>query len=406
MNKCVFAALVALMALLPACFGEPVFERSFGQMGYEDFLVEGSNKSGCFEAEFIYPIDVEAEGEIYPIASIGLELGPVQEGKMDVNAFLNGTAIAANLSAVDFKCKEGVCWERIFLPRANLMEAKENKLRVCLGTGNSITSIRLKGDSKIGLYQVADFSGKEAFRMDAEKTGLVIGEKTTITILLHNEGSAVANARIEFARPLAEDKNAFSVVEGDTYFSGQVKPNETVEISYVVKPRMAVHMTLPPAIVYYENGFGEEEARFSNLVSLDIRQPERKIEAFIVKKEENAPVGRPIELTLAVKNVGLDPLYGLAVRINSEAETTGGTTGIESIQPKETKYVKFSVNSDEAGKFPISCTITYTDINASESRCQDSFVEFSQPEISQLVYIGIALVVVAIGVYVYIMKTG
>ena len=59
-------------------------------------------------------------------------------------------------------------------------------------------------------------------------------------------------------------------------------PGETVEISYVVKPRVPVHMTLPPAIVYYENEFGEQEAKFSNLVSLDVRQPERKIEAFIV----------------------------------------------------------------------------------------------------------------------------
>ena len=405
MNKCFFVALVALL-VLPAAFGEAVYERSFGEMGYEDFLVDGPVQTGCFEAEFIYPADIAIESrEIYPIASIGLELGPVQEGKIDVNAFLNGKVIVENAPVEDFKCKEGVCWERLFLPKSALRE-EENRIKVCLGTGNTITSIKLKSGSGVGLYRTADFSGENAFRTDAEKTGLVIGEKTTITILLHNEGSAVANARVEFARPLAEDKNAFSVVEGDTYFSGQVKAGETVEIIYVVKPRVPVHMTLPPAIVYYENEFGEEEAKFSNLVSLDVRQPERKIEAFIVKEEENAFVGQPIELTLAVKNIGLDPLYDLGIRINSAIETTGGQAGIESIQPKETKYVKFLVNSGEAGKFPISCTITYADINISESQCQDSFVEFSQPEINPMIYVGIALVVVAIGVYVYIIKTG
>ncbi|MFA4855098.1 MAG: hypothetical protein WC634_00745 [archaeon] len=407
MNKCFFAALVALL-VLPTAFGEAVYERSFGEMGYEDFLVDGpAGHTGCFEAEFIYPADIAIENrEIYPIASIGLEFGPVQEGKIDVNAFLNGKVIAENYaSAGDFKCKEGVCWERLFLPK-NALREEENRIKVCLGTGNTITSIKLKSGSGVGLYKTADFSGENAFRMDAEKTGLVIGEKTTITILLHNEGSAVTNARVEFARPLAEDKNAFSVVEGDTYFTGLVKPGETVEISYVVKPRVPVHMTLPPAIVYYENEFEEQEAKFSNLVSLDVRQPERKIEAFIVKKEENAFVGQPIELTLAVKNIGLDPLYDLGIRINSATETTGGEAGIGSIQPKETKYVNFSVNSGEAGKFPISCTITYTDVNISESQCQDSFVEFSQPEINPLIYVGIALVLVAIAVYVYIMKTG
>lgn len=404
-NKCFFAVLVALL-VLPTAFGEVVYERSFGEMGYGDFLVDGPGQTGCFEAEFIYPADIAIEiGEIYQIASIGLEFGPVQEGKIDVNAFLNGKVIAENVPVEDFKCREGVCWERLFLPK-NALKEEENRIIVCLGTGNTITSIKLKSDSGVGLYKTADFSGENAFRMDAEKTGLVIGEKTTITILLHNEGSAVTNARIEFARPLAEDKNAFSVVEGDAYFTGLVKPGETVEISYVVKPRIPVHMTLPPAIVYYENEFGEQEAKFSNLVSLDVRQPERKIEAFIVKEEENAFVGQPIELTLAVKNIGLDPLYDLGIRINSATETTGGKAGIESIQPKETKYVEFSVNSNEAGKFPISCTITYTDVNISESQCQDSFVEFSQPKINPLIYVGIVLVLVAIAVYVYIMKTG
>ena len=147
---------------------------------------------------------------------------------------------------------------------------------------------------------------------------------------------------------------------------------------------MAVHMTLPPAIVYFENPFGEIESKFSNLVELDVREPERKIEAFVVKKRETSPVGTPIEMRLAVKNAGNDSLYSLSINIESEAEISQLEKNIEVLQPKETKYLNFTISSNNPGKFPIGCTITYTDVNVSESKCQNSFAEFIQPEINPM----------------------
>lgn len=410
MNKLTLICLVAFL-LLPAASGESLFERSFAEMGYEDFLVEGAQKRGCQPILFLYPDNIDIQGEeIYPIASIGLLLGPVQQGKIDVNVSLNGNRIAA-LSILDFKCaaktccgRKSLCWERLALLKS-LLQEEENTLEVCLGTGNSITSILLSGESKVGLHKAADFSGENAFRVQAEKNDLVIGEKTTIRILLHNQGSASTTAKIEFARPLAEDKNAFSVVEGDTYFTGVVKAGEEVEISYVVKPRVAAYMTLPPAIVYYENEFGELESMFSNLVSLNVREPDRKIEAFIVKEEENAFVGQSIEMRLAVKNVGSDPLYDLSVDLVGEVSISQQERGIAAIQPKETRYLPFTVSSPEAGKFPIGCTVTYLDLNVSESHCKDSFVLFALPSIGPEIYAGIALVAIAVAVYIYLMKS-
>ncbi|MCK4883251.1 MAG: hypothetical protein KAS30_00130, partial [Candidatus Diapherotrites archaeon] len=277
--------------------------------------------------------------------------------------------------------------------------------QICLGTGNSITSIMLDKNSGIGLYKAADFSEEDSFVTTAEKTDLVKGEKTTIKILLHNQGSAATNVKVEFARPLADDKNAFSVVEGDTYYTGEIGPGQEIELEYIVKPRRAVHMTLPPAIVYFENPFGETESKFGNLVELDVREPERKIEAFVVKEVENAMVGQPIKMRLAVKNVGNDSLYSLSTSMESDAEIIQQETQIEVLQPKETKYLNFTINSNKAGKFPIGCTITYTDVNVSESKCQNSFAEFIQPEINPIIYIAIIFAIIAIGIYIYIMKT-
>jgi hypothetical protein len=282
MNKLLLALLVGFFLIHNVC-AEALFERTYGEMGYEPLLVEGQMQKACQEVRFIFPEDIDAgSSEIYPVASIGLEIGPLGEGKADVNAFLN-REIVAGLHLEDFKCSSQKCWERVFLPKGLLEE--ENTLRICLGTGNAITRLVLGSDSKAGLYRLPDFSGENAFLVSAEEQRLVLGEKTGIKIVLHNQGSDSTVARIEYARPLAEDKNAFSVVEGDNYFNGEIGPGEKVEINYVVKPRLASPMTLPPAIVYFENGFSETESKFSNLLTLDVRAPERKIEAFIVKEQ-------------------------------------------------------------------------------------------------------------------------
>jgi len=403
MKKCFFVTLIVLF-IIPLVFSETLFERSFAEMGHESFLVEGASQRNCQKITFIYPKERSLESaEIYPILSIGVEFGPTNEGKIDVNALVNGFLIK-NMGFEDFKCKEETCWERVALPKQNLLE-EENELEICLGTGNTITSILLSNQSGIGLYKEADFSKENSFRMVAEKTELVMGEKTEIKILLHNQGSDSSLAEIKFARPLAEDKNAFSVVEGNTYFTGVVEAGEEIEITYIVKPRRAVPMTLPPAIVYYENTFGEKESKFSGLVFLNVREPERKIEAFIVKKEENVLVGQTVEMQLAIKNIGLDSLYDLSIEMESEADIIQNTKEIESLSPKETLYLTFTASGLEAGKFPIGCTVKYIDTNISESHCQNSFVEFSEPGIDPTIIAGLILVVVAIAAYVYIMKS-
>lgn len=403
MNK-FFLLIVLAILVMPWAFSETMFERSFEEMGYESFVVEGAQERGCKQVSFLLPPETETGNEVYAIASIGIAFGPVGQGKADVNVSLNGEMIAA-LSREDFKCEleTSECWERLPLPET-VLKKEENSLEVCIGTGNTISRAELSNRSMVGLYRTADFSGEDSFRAEAQETSLVRGEKTRISILLHNEGSDSANARIEYARPVAEDKNAFWVVEGDAYFDGTVKPGQTVEISYVIKPRLATQMTLPPASLYYENEFGETEQKFGNLIVLRVREPDRKIEAFLVKKGEEALVGQAIELMLAVKNVGNDPLYSLSVEAEGQPSISQQEEFIAELQPKETAYLPLTVVSQEAGKFSIGCTIIYQDTEASEASCQNSFVSFREQEVSYTLYIALAFAVIAAGVYLYIMK--
>ncbi len=383
-----------------------LFERSFAEMGYADFAVEGAQQRGCTAVRFLLPTDVNAaDAAIYPILSLGIDFRPVQKGPADINVHFNGHNIA-ELTVGNFKCQDSICWERLNIPKEKLGAHGENKLGICISTSSSITKAVILSDSSVGLYKTADFSKPGAFAVNAGKWDLVIGEKTKITVLIHNTGSAAAFAEVRHARALAEDKNAFFVVEGKTSFKGFVNAGEQAEFSYIIKPRVLGSITLPPAILYYRNEFGEEEALFGNLVHLAVRQPERKIEAFIVKEREAGLVGEAIELQLAVLNIGSDPLFDLAV----EVQLPDGINFVQQPQnviaalyPNETELLPFSVNSSKEGRFAIGCNVTYTDVNLTESKCEGSGVEFEQPEISSMVYAGIALLVIALLVYFYIM---
>jgi len=393
---------IALLLVMPMAFSETLFERSFGEMGYESFFVDGANKSACTEIVFIFPGGIDFyDKAVYPIASIGLEAGPVKEGIFDANVFLNGSLVAG-LGKGDFKCGLELCWERLFLPKGKLVD-EENILQVCLGTGNTVARLGLDKVSKVGLYKAADFSGKDSFVVYAEKDALVIGEKTTVNIILHNGGSAASDVEIKFARPLAEDKNSFSVVEGKTYFEGSIKAGESAGISYIIKPRIAAYIALPPAIVYYKNEFGETESKFSNLVFLTIRQPDRLVEAFIVKDREQAFVGEDVGMKLAIRNLGNDPLYDIGVKLDSDA-VQGKEMTLAELAPKETTYLDFTATSAEPGQFGVGCTITYADLNTEKEKCAETVVEFKSQEIGPAIYAGIALVIIALAAYVYIVK--
>ena len=78
---------------------------------------------------------------------------------------------------------------------------------------------------------------------------------------------------------------------------------------------------------------------------------------------------------------------------------------ISDLPPNETESVRFSVVSSGEGRFPLGCTITYTDVNVSESKCLDSSVEFTQFQIAPEIYAGIVLLIIALAVYFYIMRS-
>jgi hypothetical protein len=408
MNKWVLA-LILVLFWAQAAFGETVFERSFGEMGYADFVVEGPNKENCTLMEFVFPGDLNIfKQELYPILSLHITFLPVQEGNAAVITVLNDTNISES-SVEDFVCGESSCWERISMPKELLRGEEKNKLKICLRSGNTIVKEILHNDSMIGIYKTAFFGGESDFRMFADKSEILIGEKIKITAHLHNSGSGSAFVKVDYTNKIGEEKQSFRealrIIEGQTYFEGVLDPGEDAVIEYIMRPRVLGPMIMPPAVASFENVFGELETISSNFLTLQINEPEIKIDAFILKESEINRTGEQTELTLAVKNLGRDRLYNIAVFLDlpEGLRLVREPRGlIEDIGAGETKYLDFAVVASEAEEFSIGCRIVYLDLDITESYCRKTPVVFEAVAVHPTAIIGMVLVAIAVIIYLYL----
>ncbi|MBN1941088.1 MAG: hypothetical protein JW772_02810 [Candidatus Diapherotrites archaeon] len=398
--------LICVVVLCSVAGAETVFERSFQEMGYEDFSAEGALQQACGKIEFIYPSNADAfSEENYTILSINAVFVPAISPAATIDVNFNGLGIA-KINGSEFKCNETNCWARAKMPR-NAAKENTNRIDICLNTSNTTTKIVLDNNSKIGLYKIADFSEKDSFITTAEPKEIVIGETTKITVILHNKGSDSAQVEIKYARPIAENQAAFAFVGGRAFAKQEIGAGEKIEIEYEIKPRVLENITIPPAAVYYNNVFGEEEMRFSELVTIHVREPDKNIEAFIGKSKEKLMTNETANITISIKNKGRDPLYNLQVAPTMLAgmHAIGASQqGIESILPGETKSVDFQVSANSPGEFEVGCDILFKDLGQTESPCATKLV-FAQPQIPPEIIAGLIIAVLGAALYIYIMKS-
>ncbi len=395
-----FLALAMLVSQVSAA---TVFERSFQEMGYNDFELQGAQKSGCTGIKFVFPEEVEfLTGENNVIVSLNMGLFPIKGKNFYVEVRPNlretGTYTTENLV-----CAE-TCWLRATLPKETLKEG-ENELDICLNNSVDVTKSVLYNKSTVGVYKTANFSAEDSFIEIAEKENLVLGEKTKITLLLHNKGGDSANVELKHARPLAEYKDAYVVVEGSTQFSGKINAGETVRVEYTIKPEVIGSISLPPAILYYDNEFGEKQQKFAKMTTIRVAEPEVKVNAFVIKEKEINKAGDTVSGRIAVKNEGQDTLSNLRVYIDiaeglSLIEEPG--TLIDTLQPGETKYLEFNARAVLPGEYAIGCKVSYSALGAKETNCNKSTFIFEKPEIPLDLFAGLLLVGIAIVTYLFI----
>lgn len=358
------------------------FEKNFALRGFEDFVVEGANETECFSVPFLK----QEQENLFPIVSLLAEFLPVREGKAGITVKVNGETIE-ELKPGDFKCTQE-CVARVMLERDKLKE--ENELELCISTGNTINKIVLSNKSAIGFYLTPVFLQGD-FTKSASKTKLYPEEIIEVTISIHNSGSASALLDLNFVTPFVEERMGYIEVIGDTYFSDvELEAAERQEFIYHVKPKKPILMSLPAAILKYENVFGDFEEIRSNAVHLIVEEIEEKLSGRVFAEKNVFKLGETGRVKVSVSNLSESKAVNAEVFLNLEDDllVEGNNKEGFEILPKETKFFEFVVSAENAGEFSVGCRIKYNDFNTVESYCEEITLVFEEEKNSLWLVVG------------------
>src|SRR3989344_876270 len=356
------------LAITASAAAEALSEQSLSQANFQGLTVEGANKQECESASFLKNSFIEQQG-VFTIFSIHAEFLPVNEGEAGISAFINDSEEAlAELKPKDFKNN----WARVQIPKENLSE--KNTLKVCAKTSNSITTVKVLEDSKIGYYKMPVLTVEKT----VSDSRPIVGKEVKVTVKAKNIGSAEAKASVKY---WSIEEEIAQITKGDVEFEGIIKPGEAVELNYYVKPKYALQMDLASAWADFENVFGETERVYSNRPTLYVQEPEFKIMAFLSTQEQTAlKPGEQAEITLTLRNQAKAAIENVSISFQAPESVTLSKEKIEGV----TKTINLSATSlFEEGSFQIGCKASYNDPALASSECNKLVLEFEEPKASQ-----------------------
>lgn len=384
LKKLFFA--VAILLLAQFCAAAVLNEKKLSESGYSNFIVRGADQNACTEIAFAKDLNQNVPGN-YAVFSLHAEFLPVIAEKANATIFLNeNTAALETAKATDFEN----AWFRFVLPNEKLKE--QNTLKLCLQTSNTATESRMLSDSMIGTYKMPEFKA-ENFIKTVDNDAPLVGEEFEITIKLTNTGSEATDINILHMKPEVEN-NYVQILRGQSTYFNIIKPGETITLKYFAKARKASVMSLPGAVAYYPNIFGERKKIVSNYPIITVAEPEVKVKALFLLKEAMKKVSETTSAQIAVKNEGQNTLYNIAVylQLPEGIILTNGNIAenIVSLKPKETKFFDLNISSASAGEFELGCKLAYLDYNVTETNCENAKISFEEKTIpAEIIFAGI-----------------
>jgi len=383
-------------------------ETAFSDLGQSNFELDEQNSTKCFETLFSPTVDLNKE--IYSIASVHAEFLPISGKKSFVEVFLNNEMIGS-LKSTEFLNGFG---------RYNIEQGKvlqENVIKICATTSFEVSKINILNDSMVGYYKKSDFKKEGAFQIIVEPEPRFL-EEFVVKGVLKNFGSEDSDVILKYRKDeLEKETPETELIKGETKISRTILMCQTrndqgdciepgiVEFEYKMRPKLIGPISLLPAIVEFENLFGETIILESNRPAIRIVEPEIKIKPFIQIEKEQFLVGEKVDLRLLITNEGQNPLFNLSLKLGTNGlELLKGSSSeiIEIIQENETISREFTFSSIEARTFTLGCSIDYLDYNVVQSACNEVVIEYNDPAYDITLLGAGVLVLLSIVIYVYI----
>lgn len=391
-EKTIFLALLLFIAT--SASSEALRETTLKEANFPGLTVYGAMQEQCSSLVFVKDALAEEKG-VFIILSLHASFQPTSNGNAEVQVLnTDGNKLIADLKTKDFLND----WARVEIPKQGLVE--KNNLKVCAKTSNSITKIEIIEDSKIGYYKMPVFEIEKT----VAKTKPIVGKEVEVTVKATNIGSEVGKAKVSYWNV---ELDIAQITKGDSEFEGTIQPGQTVTMHYFVKPKYAVQMDLLPAIIEFENIFGEKQKIYSERPTLYVQEPEFQIKgAFSTGEQQTIPPGRQASILLTVRNDGLNDLENVAIELEAPSSIQLSKTGFEALNFKagETKTFALTASGTEEGTQQIGCNITYTDYALAQTKCNPISLDIEKPKQNQALILAVILLLVGAVIYIYIYK--
>lgn len=396
--------LIALILFGYITMASPLEEFSFKEQGYQDFYINGSDEFDCKKYDFVYENDMNYG--LYPIFSLNVDFFPQEAKEANVTVYFNDDEILAELTAEDFR--GGI--SRIWLPRDKLVE--NNNLRVCGKTSFTVNSIKISSDSFFGVYSSPFFPKEDGFKLELETYSPTVGESFTINAVARNYGSEETRVELTYRRgELEENTPEITVLSGETTNTGVVPACEErseqgdcavpgeYTISYLVVANRAVPMTLLPAVMKYNNIFGEEEIIQSNRPSIEAFEPKHTLTAQIFLDKDNPFTGETIPIKATIRNTGKTKVTSIMVSLKTGLEIIGEESKIiQTLEAGQSTDITFSAKGLIEGEYALGCDVVY---NEKILECTQANISLESQGLSGEVLVGIGFVLIALAVFAY-----
>lgn len=398
----------AIFAIAFSAKAAVVSEMSFESLGYDDFLVEETEKENCFEVFFDIPEEVNLEHDYY-VLTINAAFSPIGSADSHIKIFLNEQQNPLKvLEPIAFKTGK----YRLTLPKNELR--RRNLLKICAKAAIPTKSVLVEKNSIIGAYKMADFLSEGAFQLIPDTYRPAVGEEFRLKVLLKNLGSEAANVEVIYKREALEEKlPEFVFVRGNPKIGKELKAYnyalkraDQVEFEYVVKAMKSGQYTLLPAVARYVDTFGEFAEVESNRPQIIVVEPQRRLKAYISSEDRLFDLSNKIGMTVILKNDSVDTLKHVQAFLRLPAEVTAATSqlpAIKELKAGETTEIKVKLAAEKSGTYKIGCGVEYFVGDKGErSECDDVMLTLEEKGADYALLVVVGFILIGLIAYFFI----
>ncbi|MFH0955034.1 MAG: hypothetical protein V1777_02935 [Candidatus Micrarchaeota archaeon] len=396
------AILISLLMVLvlSAAQSKTIAEQTFSELGFAQFQNEAALTTACNDFALISNANQIQPG-FYSVLSLHVQALPLASDDSSIDVFLNDNqTVLETAKATDFK--NG--WWRLYLPNEKLQQS--NAVRVCLNTSATTTKLVLLSDSLYGVYQLPEFKSGDFVKI-VSNTNPLVGQEFDSTVTLHNSGSEGVDVNVLYKKPDVEFRY-LAFVRGQSGFFGRIEPDQTISFAYTTKATQQIPATLPAAVLFYTNEWGETVQLVSNYPVMRVENPLSQIDAIVLNKSNQKQFveNQSIPFQIAVTNTGITDVSNISIVLDSSQilnEWTGQPSefNVEILKAGETKYLDFSVTPNRNGNFQIGCLTRYLSVPIVQTSCQSAELTV-EPKPFPIEFIaGIVLAVLAVLIFLF-----